>query len=187
MRHDHPRNAPIRALIREEPPVAHSVSTTQPAVRSAGPAEPSVGTLAKSAMADMSTLIRSEIELAKTEVTVSAKRGGIGAAAFAAAGVLLAFAAIFFFIALAEFLTWLGLTRWISYLIVFALLVLIAAVAGLIGYRQVKKIKKPEKTLETLSDLPDLARREAPGQRQHDLPVVRNGQVVRQDPHARLR
>jgi hypothetical protein len=30
-------------------------------------------------------------------------------------------------------------------------------------------------------------RREAPGQRQHDLPVVRNGQVVRQDPHARLR
>jgi uncharacterized membrane protein YqjE len=187
MRHDHPRNAPIRAPIREEPPVAHSVSTTPLAGRSAGPAEPSVGTLAKSAMADMSTLIRSEIELAKTEVTVSAKRGGIGAAAFAAAGVLLAFAAIFFFIALAEFLTWLGLTRWISYLIVFALLVLIAAVAGLIGYRQVKKIKKPEKTLETLQDLPDLARREAPGQRQHDLPVVRNGQVVRQDPHARLR
>jgi uncharacterized membrane protein YqjE len=187
MRHHHPRTAPLRALIREEPPVAHSVSTTPLAGRPAGSAEPSVGTLAKSAMADMSTLIRSEIELAKTEITVSAKRGGIGAAAFAAAGVLLTFAAIFFFIALAEFLTWLGLARWVSYLIVFALLVLIAAVAGLIGYRQVKKIKKPEKTLETLSDLPDLARREAPGQRQHDLPVVRNGEVVRQDPHARLR
>jgi uncharacterized membrane protein YqjE len=167
--------------------VAHSVSTSSPASRSTGPAEPSVGTLAKSAMADMSTLIRSEIELAKTEVTDSAKRGGIGAAAFAAAGVMLAFAAIFFFIALAEFLTWLGLARWVSYLIVFALLVLLAAVVGFIGYRQIKKIKKPEKTLETLHDLPDLARREAPGQRQHDLPVVRNGEVVRQDPHARLR
>ena len=171
--------------------MAHSVSsspaTQSLAGRPTGPAEPSVGTLAKSAMADMSTLIRSEIELAKTEVTVSAKRGGIGAAAFAAAGVMLAFAAIFFFIALAEFLTWLGLVRWVSYLIVFALLVLIAAVAGFVGYRQVKKIKKPEKTLETLSDLPDVMRREAPGQRQHDLPVVRNGQVVRQDPHTRLR
>jgi hypothetical protein len=66
-------------------------------------------------------------------------------------------------------------------------LVLIAAVVGLIGYRQVKKIKKPEKTLETLSDLPDVMRREAPGQRQHDLPVVRDGHVVRQDPHVRLR
>ena len=166
--------------------MAHSVSTTQPAVRSAGPAEPSVGTLAKSAMADMSTLIRSEIELAKTEVTVSAKRGGVAAGAFAAAGVLLAFAGFFFFFFVAELLAeW--LPRWAAFLIVTALLVLIAAVAGLIGWRFFKRIQKPEKTLETLSDLPDLARREAPGQRQHDLPVVRNGQVVRQDPHARLR
>ena len=167
--------------------MAHSVPTTTLAGRSAGPAEPSVGTLAKSAMADVSTLIRSEIELAKTEMTTSAKRGGIGAAAFAAAGVMLAFAAIFFFIALAEFLTWLGLARWVSYLIVFGILVLLAGLVAFIGYRQLKKIKKPEKTLETLSDLPDVMRREAPGQRQHDLPTVRDGQVVRQDPHARLR
>jgi uncharacterized membrane protein YqjE len=172
--------------MREEPPVAHSVSTTSPAGLSAGPAEPSVGTLAKSAMADMSTLVRSEIELAKAEVGSSVKRGGVGAASLAAAGVMAAFAAIFFFIALAEFLTWLGLVRWVSYLIVFALLMVLAGLAGLIGYRQLKKIKKPEKTLETLSDLPDVMRREAPGQRQHDLPVVRDGQVVRQDPHARL-
>ena len=167
--------------------MAHSVSTSSVASRPTGSAEPSVGTLAKSAMADMSTLIRSEIELAKTEVTVSAKRGGIGAAAFAAAGVMLAFAGFFFFVMLAELLTWLGLARFVSYLIVTALLVLLAAIVGLIGYRQVKKIKKPEKTMETLQDLPDVMRREAPGQRQHDLPVVRNGEVVRQDPHARLR
>ncbi|WP_308127903.1 phage holin family protein [Modestobacter italicus] len=170
--------------------MAHSVSTTTGtplAGRTAGPVEPSVGSLAKSAMADMSTLIRSEIELAKAEVTTSAKRGGIGAAAFAAAGVMLAFAAIFFFIALAEFLTWLGLARWISYLIVFALLVVAAGIVAFIGFRQLKKIQKPERTIETLQDLPDVMRREAPGQRQHDLPTVRNGQVVRQDPHTRLR
>ena len=164
--------------------MAHSVSSAD---LSAQTEETSVGSLVQSAMADFSTLVRGEVELAKAEVSKSAKKAGIGAGAFGAAAVVLGFSAFFFFIALAEFLTWLGLTRWISYLIVFALLVLLAAVAGFIGYRQIKKIRKPEKTLETLSDLPDLARREAPGQRQHDLPVVRDGQVVRQDPHARLR
>ena len=166
--------------------MAHSASTTPPGARPTGAEEPSVGSLVQSAMADVSTLIRSEIELAKAEIGTSVKRGGMSAAAFAAAGVLAAFAAIFFFVTLAEFLTWLGLPRWVSYLIVFALLLLLAAVIGFIGYRMVKKIEKPERTIETLQELPDVMRREAPGQRQHDLPTVRGGQVVRQDPHARL-
>src|SRR3954454_15881217 len=126
MRHDHGGPRRRSALIREEPPVAHSLSTTSSAGRPVSPAESSVGTLVNSAMADMSTLVRSEIELAKAEVGTSVKRGGIGAAALAAAGVMAAFAAIFFFIALAEFLTWLGLVRWLSYLIVFVLLLLLA-------------------------------------------------------------
>ena len=166
--------------------MAHSATSSHLTGKAAGPAEPSIGTLAKSAMTDVSTLIRSEIELAKAEIGTSVKRGGISAGAFAAAGVLAAFAAIFFFITLAEFLTWLGLPRWVSYLIVFALLVLLAGLAGLIGWRMVKKIEKPERTLETLQDLPDVLRRESPGQRQRDLPTVRGGQVVRQDAHARL-
>ena len=77
-------------------------------------------------MADVSTLIRGEVELAKAEVGKSAKKAGIGAGAFGAAGVVLAFSGFFFGIALAEFLTWLGLERWISYLIVWFLLVLLA-------------------------------------------------------------
>ena len=163
--------------------MAHSVSTTSttsPAVRGTVPTEPSVGTLAQSAMADVSTLVRSEIELAKAELTTSAKRGGIGAGAFAAAGVMLAFAAIFFFIALAEFITWLGLTRWISYLIVWFVLVLVAGIAALVGRRFIKKIEKPERTLETLRDLPEVARRELPGQRHRAVPEITNGRVQRQ-------
>jgi hypothetical protein len=162
------------------------VSTTPLAGQPVGPAEPSLGTLAKSAMTDVSTLIRSEIELAKAEVGTSVKRGGVSIASFAVAGVMAVFAAIFFFIALAEFLTWLGLARWISYLIVFFFLLLLAGVAALVGRQMMKKIQKPERTLETLHDLPDVMRREPPGQRHHDLPTVRGGQVVRQDPHARL-
>jgi membrane protein implicated in regulation of membrane protease activity len=156
--------------------VAHSVSQSA-VVRSTEAGEPSVGTLVQSAMADVSTLLRAEIELAKAEVGKSAKKAGIGAGAFGAAGVVLAFSGFFFGIAFAEFLTWLGLARWISYLIVWFLLVLLAGIAALFGRRTLKKIEKPERTLETLRDLPEVAHREAPGQRHRDVPTVNNGRV----------
>jgi hypothetical protein len=161
--------------------VAHSVSSassTSPAVRAAGTEEPSVGTLVQSAMADMSTLIRAEVELAKAEVGRSAKKAGVGAGAFGAAGVVLAFSGFFFGIALAEFLTWLGLERWISYLIVWFLLVVLAGIAALIGRRIIKRIEKPERTLETLRELPEVIHREPPGERHREVPTVSNGRVA---------
>jgi hypothetical protein len=158
--------------------VAQSVSTAR-VDRAATADDPSIGTLVQSATADLSTLVRAEIELAKAELSKSAKKAGVGAGAFGAAAVVLAFSGFFFGIAFAEFLTWLGLERWISYLIVWFLLVLIAGIAALIGRRIIRKIEKPERTLETLSDLPDVLHREAPGQRQRALPEVSNGRVQR--------
>jgi membrane protein implicated in regulation of membrane protease activity len=149
-------------------------------VRSAEIDEPSVGTLVQSAMADVSTLVRAEIELAKAELGKSAKKAGIAGGAFGGAGVVLAFSGFFFGIAFAEFLTWLGLERWISYLIVWFLLVLLAGLAALIGRRFIKKIEKPERTLETLHDLPAVLHREAPGERHRSVPEVSNGRVQRQ-------
>ncbi|RBY78327.1 phage holin family protein [Geodermatophilus sp. TF02-6] len=157
--------------------MAHSVPSSPSQHRATGAEEPSIGALVQSAMADVSTLIRSEIELAKAEVGKSAKRAGIGAASFAAAGVLLAFAGIFLFVTIAEFLTWLGLARWISYLIVFVLLAVVAGIAALIGRQQLKKIEKPERTIETLRDLPEVVHRETPGERRRDVPTVSNGRV----------
>ena len=160
--------------------MAHSASvgrTTTSTVVPAATAEPSVGGLVQSAMSDVSTLIRGEVELAKAEIGRSAKKAGIGAGAFGAAGVVLAFSAFFLFIAIAEFLTWLGLLRWLSYLIVFGFLVLVAGVAALIGLRTIKKIEKPERTIESLKDLPDVLRREQPGARRREVPTVSNGQV----------
>ena len=90
---------------------------------------------------------------------------------------MIAFSAFFFGIAFAEFLTWLGLTRWISYLITWFLLVLLAGLAALFGVRTMKKIEKPERALETLRDLPEVMHREAPGERHRDVPTVTNGQV----------
>jgi MFS family permease len=156
--------------------VAHSVSPARTDGTAVGD-EPSVGTLVQSAMADVSTLVRSEIELAKAEIGRSAKKAGISVGLFGAAGVLAAFAGIFFFITVAEFLTWLGLPRWVSYLIVFGLLILLAGIAALIGKRLLKKIEKPERTIETLHDLPEVLHREAPGERRRAVPEVSNGRV----------
>ena len=160
--------------------MAHSASQARLEVPARTTEEPSVGTLVQSAMADVSTLVRGEIELAKAEIGRSAKKAGISVGFFGAAGVMAAFAGIFFFITLAELLTWLGLARWISYLLVFVLLITLAGVAALIGNRMLKKVEKPERTLETLHDLPEVLHREAPGERRRAVPEVSNGQVKRQ-------
>ena len=110
------------------------------------PPQPSVGELVSRASEHFSTLVRGEIELAKSEVTGSVKRAGIGGGLIAAAGAVLVFSVPFLFVVLAE------LWRWLSYLIVWVLFLLIAAVLGFVGYRQVKKVRKPERTIETVKD-----------------------------------
>ena len=164
--------------------MAHSVSTAR-FDGTSGAEEPSVGALVQSAMADVSALVRAEIELAKAEIGKSAKKAGIGAGAFGAAGVVLAFSMFFLFIAIAEALTALGLPRWVSYLIVWFVLVLVAGIAALIGRRMLKKIEKPERTIESLRDLPQVMHREAPGARHREVPVVNDGKVaLRNEPYS---
>ncbi|MGI8652494.1 MAG: phage holin family protein [Geodermatophilaceae bacterium] len=133
--------------------------------RQGGRPQQPIGALFGTASEHMSTLIRGEVELAKAEITTSAKRGGIGAGMFGAAGVIALFSVVFLFIALAEGLVALGLPRWVSYLIVWAFFVAIAGLLALIGMRMLKKVKAPERTIETLKDSKELLSRQAPGQR----------------------
>ena len=140
--------------------------------------ETSIGTLVQSAMADVSLLIRNEIELAKSEIGRSAKKAGIGGAFFGAAGAMAAFAGLFFFVFLAQLLA-IWLPQWAAWLIVFGLLILSAGAAAFIGTRVVKRIQPPERTMESLRELPEVMRREAPGARHRDVPVVSNGQVTK--------
>ena len=133
--------------------------------RHSGPPEQPIGALFGTASEHISTLVRAEVELAKAEITTSAKRGGIGAGMFGAAGMIALFSVVFLFIALAEGLVALGLPRWVSYLIVWAFFVLLAGLLALIGMRLLKKVKAPERTIETLKDSKELLSRQAPGQR----------------------
>ena len=113
---------------------------------------PSIGQLAADASTHLSTIIRGEVELAKTELKVSVKNAGVGVALFGAAAVLLIYGLTFGLIALAEGLITLGIWRWAAFLIVFAILVLLAAVLAFVGLRKVKRVKAPERTIKTSKD-----------------------------------
>jgi uncharacterized membrane protein YqjE len=120
--------------------------------------QPSVGELVRRASENVSTLVRAEIELAKAELSSTVKRAGVGGGMLAAAGVILLFSVPFLFVVIAEVLVAIGLPRWLSYLIVWVLFLIIAAVLALLGRRQLKKMSKPERTLQTAKDTAAWAR-----------------------------
>jgi Zn-dependent protease with chaperone function len=109
-------------------------------MRAPADAEKSVADIVGEVSQKASLLVREEIELAKAEVTLKAKRLGGGAAAAGAAGFVLLLALIFFFHALAWFFAdLLGdqdfLPIWLGFLIAMSVLILIAAIAGLFALR----------------------------------------------------
>lgn len=119
------------------------------------PAEQSVGGLVKDATTHMSTLFRSELELAKTEIVGEAKKAGISAALFIVAGAIALYASFFFFFFLAELLDeW--LPRWAAFGIVFLILLVIAIVAGIVGFVIVKRIRGPKKTIDSVKAVPSV-------------------------------
>jgi hypothetical protein len=109
--------------------------------------EPSIGQLVASASRDVSTLIRHEITLAKSEVKVSLKAGGLGAALFAAAGFVLVLAVIMLSVAIAYFIHMTGLDLAWCFSIVFLLYVLIAGLLAFIGYRKIRAVRAPERAI----------------------------------------
>jgi putative superfamily III holin-X len=116
------------------------------------PGNQSIGHLVKDATAQLSTLVRAEIELAKSEIAQSAKKAAIGSIFFIVALVILLYSSFFFFFFAAELLdSWLY-RRWLSYLIVFGSMLAIAVLAALLGFLRVRKIRAPQRTISTIKD-----------------------------------
>ena len=122
--------------------------------------DPTIGKLVGDVSKDVSSLIRSEIALAKTELKFSAKAGGVGIALFAAAGFLLVLAVIRLSVAFAYYINFTRLDLAWCFLIVFGVYALIAAVLGLIGYRNVRKVRGPEASIEQLKETKAVLTRE---------------------------
>ena len=117
----------------------------------ASPAEPSIGHLIKDATAQVSTLVRAEVELARAEITRDVKKGLTGSVFFIAALVVLFYSTFFFFFFVAELLdTWLW--RWVAYLIVFGVMVVVGALLGLLGFLKVRRIRGPRQTIESVKE-----------------------------------
>jgi uncharacterized membrane protein YqjE len=111
----------------------------------------SIGHLVKDATTHLSTLVRAEIELAKTELGRELKKALVGSVFFIVALVVALYSSFFFFFFLADVLD-IWLDRWVASGIVFGLMIVVAALAALIGYRRVRRIQAPERTISNLKD-----------------------------------
>ena len=111
--------------------------------------EPTVGQLVANASRDLSSLVRSEIELAKAELKTTAIAAGTGAGLFGGAAFLALLAIVLLSIAAAYGVNALGLHPALAFLIVAGLYLLIALALVLVGKRLIGKAKGPQRAIET--------------------------------------
>ena len=116
--------------------------------------DPTIGKLVTDVSRDLSSLVSKEIALAKSELKVSVKHGGVGIGFFAGAAFIAVLAIIMLSVSIAYFIHWAGLGLHWAFLIVFVLYLAIAGLLGLLGYKQVRKVKAPEKAIEQGREIP---------------------------------
>ncbi len=118
--------------------------------------DPTIGRLVTDASRDISSLVRKEIELAKSELKVSARAGGLGIGLFAAAGFIAVLAIIMLSVAIAYLIhgNGDGLDLHWAFHIVFGFYLLVAGLLVFLGVRSVKKVKAPEKAIEQGKQIP---------------------------------
>lgn len=110
--------------------------------------ERTIGQLVADASNDLSAIVRSEIELAKVEISNDAKNAGKGAGMFIGAAVFGAYGFGVLLLAIAWGIHALGLPVWAGLLIVAVLLFLGAGILALVGKKSVSRVKgKPERTI----------------------------------------
>lgn len=122
-------------------------------------AETSLGELVGEVSRDLSELMRKELELAKAELSESAKRAGAGAGLLGGAGYAGLMAVFFLSVAL-----WWGLGDLIdnlgwSAVIVAVIWGIIAAILYAVGRKRLKTVQGAPKTVETVKEIPEALKR----------------------------
>ncbi|MQA05751.1 MAG: phage holin family protein [Streptosporangiales bacterium] len=116
------------------------------------PDDRSLGQLVADATAQVQTLVKAEIALAKAELAHDAKKAGIGAGLFGGAGFFAYIALLFLSVAAGFGLHALGLGYGWSFLIVGGAYLLLAAILGLAGKAHLDKMTKAARTKRTIQD-----------------------------------
>lgn len=109
--------------------------------------EPSVGELVAAVQRDLSLLVKKEIELAKSELRVNLKVGGLSIAMFGAAAFLLLLAVIMLSVGFAYLINLTGLDLVWCFLLVFLAYTVVAGLLGFIGYRKVRQVRGPQRAI----------------------------------------
>jgi len=120
-------------------------------VGNGGSTDPTTGELVNRLTQQTTELVRSEIQLAKTEMTDKAKHAGVGVGLFGGAGII-ALYGVGTLIATIILVLSLVMDAWIAALIVTVVLFAIAGVAALLGKKQVGQATPaaPEKTISNV-------------------------------------
>ncbi len=128
--------------------------------------DPTIGRLVADVTRDLSAIVQHEIALAKSELKVSVRAGGLGIALIGAALFLLLLVLILGSVTIAYFLTMTGLHAAWAFLIVTGVYLLLAVVLGLVAWTRFKKVSVPEKTIGAARQIPSaLSPGPTPGQR----------------------
>lgn len=113
--------------------------------------EQSFGELVAAASRDMSVLVRSEIELAKLELSSEVKKAAVGGGALGGAAVFGMFGLV-----MGSFAAAYGFAElvpiWAGFLIVMGIYLFFAAIFALVGRSAMKKLGPPERTVRTAKD-----------------------------------
>ncbi|MEV4687175.1 phage holin family protein [Microbacterium sp. LWH3-1.2] len=122
-------------------------------------AETSLGELVGEVSRDLSDLMRKELELAKAELSESAKRAGAGAGLLGGAGYAGLMAVFFLSVAI-----WWGLGDLVdslgwSAVIVAVLWVIVAGILYAVGRKRLKTVQGAPKTVETVKEIPEALKR----------------------------
>ncbi|QIG44916.1 phage holin family protein [Nocardioides anomalus] len=120
------------------------------------PDDPTIGKLVADATRDISTLVSKEIELAKSELKVSVKAGGLGVGLLAGAAFLAVLGVIMLSFTIVYFIHWngSGLSLHWAYLIVTGFWFALVALLAFVGIRKLKQVGPPEKAIEQGKGIP---------------------------------
>jgi Flp pilus assembly protein TadB len=114
----------------------------------------SLGELLSGVTQDISTLFRQEVELAKAELTESAKKAGKGAGMFGGAGLTALFALLFLSIA-----AWWGLgyllNNALSAVVIAVIYGIVALILFLRGKKELKDVNGAPRTVDSLKKIPE--------------------------------
>lgn len=129
--------------------------------------EPSVGQLFASVTRDMSSLMRSEVELAKAELRAEAKSAARGGAMLGAAAFLVMLGVVLLSIAAAYGLVALDVHPALAFVIVAVAYLVAATIVALVGMKALKSIKPPERSIRAAKETAALVTSEGRAEAAH--------------------